>query len=198
MHDDLALQGYETFDENILENEGSYDKHGCSTQISGVISLNLKEMRGLCPKSEIYYAKAFNKDGEGSYGAIAASMLWGIIQKVNCIILPCEINDRYDGIYSIIKQANDLNISIVAPMSKNNNVRYDEILYVASGSDHVKNSTNIPRRNKIYTTNINNSYVKAHGIYYKLSVAAGMLENIKNGGIKTNKNAYETMLSYFQ
>lgn len=197
-HDDLPIKSYETFNEEILKNEGSYDKHGCSTQMSGLLSLNLKEMKGLCPKSDMYYAKAFNQHGEGSYNAVAASMLWGIIQGANCIILPCEIKERYDGLYSILKQAHDANISIVAPTSLHNKVKYEEILYVADGSSHIKNAINMPRRNKIYTTHTDNSYVKAHGIYYRLSATAGLLEILKSEGIKSNKNAYETMLSYFQ
>lgn len=198
IHDDLPVKNYETFDEQILKKEGSYDKHGCSTQISGLLSLNLKEMKGLCPKSDMYYAKAFDQRGEGSYNAVAASMLWGIIQEVNCIILPCEIEERYDGLYSILKQAHEANVSIVAPISVRNKVKYEEILYVADGSTHIKNAINMPRRNKIYTTHTDNSYVKAHGRYYKLSVTAGLLEILKSEGIKSNKNAYETMLSYFQ
>jgi len=197
-HEDLAAQDYETFDESVNKNEGSTDKHGCSTQITGLISLNTSEMKGLCPKSQIYHAKAFNKKGEGSYSALASSMLWGVIKNVNCIILPCEIKSEFDGLYTILEQASKANVSVVAPVSKNNKFRYNGVLYVAKDADNIKGAVNIPRRNKIYTTHVDSTYVKAHGIYYKLSVTAGLLENIKAGGIKSNKNAYETMLSYFE
>jgi len=198
MHEDLAAQNYETFDEAISKKEGAHDRHGCSTHMSGLISLNLKELKGLCPKSKLYHAKAFDKDGEGTYSALAASILWGIILDVNCIIIPSEIESRYDGLYSILKQAHESNISIIAPISKGNKVKYDEILYVADDEEPIKDTVNMDERNKIYTTHIDSTYVKARGLYYKLSSTAGLLENIKADGIKSNKNAYETMLSYFQ
>lgn len=197
-HKDLCFEKYESFDEKINKKEGYIDRHGCSTQMSGLISINSKGMKGLCPKSKMYHAKAFDKDGQGSYGGLAACMLWGIICKVNCIVLPCEIDQRYDGIYSIIKQAYKSNISIVAPISKENNVKYDEILYVADGEDNIQVTVNMSERNKIYTTHLDDGYVKAHDIYYKLSATAGLIEIIKADGIKSNENAYETMLSYFQ
>lgn len=197
-HQDLGVRSYETFDESFTKKEGYIDRHGCSTQISGLISLNTKEIKGLCPKSNMYYAKAFDKDGRGSYGAVAASILWGIISEVNCIVLPCEIKARYDGLYSILKQAYQSNISIVAPISKGNNIQYDEILYVSDSDEEIQGTVNIPDKNKIYTTHLDDTYVKSHGIYYKLSVVAGLLETVKYDGIKSNENAYETMLSYFQ
>lgn len=198
LHEDLATQGYETFDESLNKKEGHIDKHGCSTQISGLISLNTSDMKGLCPKSQVYHAKAFNDKGGGSYSALASSILWGVIKNVNCIILPCELKSESDGIYSILEQAGRANISVVAPISKANKIRYKGVLYVSKDQTHVKNSVNIPRRNKIYTTHLDTTYVKAHGLYYKLSVTAGLLENIKADGIRSNKNAYETMLSYFE
>jgi len=198
LHEDLAVQSYETFYEPSNKKEGHIDKHGCSTQIAGLLSLNAHNMKGLCPKSKVYFAKAFNQKGEGSYSSLASSILWGIIKDVNCIILPCEIDYNFEALHSILERAAKANISVVAPISKNSKLKYDGVLYVAKDADYVKGSVNIPRRNKIYTTNINDTYVKAHGIYYKLSVAAGLLENIKSDGIKSNKNAYDTMLSYFQ
>ena len=197
-HPDLGYQSYETFDETFIKKEGYIDRHGCSTQMSGLISLNTKEIKGICPESKMYHAKAFDKDGKGSYGAVAACILWGIISEVNCIVLPCEIKDRYDGLYSILKQAYQSNISIIAPISKDNNIRYDEVLYVADSEKNIHGVVNMSEQAKVYTTHLDDTYTKAHDIYYKLAVTAGLIETVKYDGIKTNENAYETMLSYFQ
>lgn len=197
LHEYLNVTDYEIFDEESSEKEEIHDHHGCSTLISGLLTLNTNELKGLCPNSEMYYAKAFNNKGMANYNALSASVLWGIIKKVNTIIIPCEIKDRYDGLYSILQKANEMNISIIAPLSVNNGVKYDEILYVGNGKTSVKKSVNMNEKNKIYTTYIDSTYAKISGIYEKLSITAGLLENIKSSGIKTNKNAYESMLSYF-
>lgn len=197
-HEDIGYYSYETFDEAFIKKEGYIDRHGASTQMSGLISINTKEIQGICPNSKLYHAKAFDKDGQGSYGAVAACILWGIISEVDCIIIPCKIKHRYDGLYSILKQAYKSNISIIAPISKKCKIKYDEILYVSDSQQELNGVVNLPEKNKIYTTHLDNSYTKAHDIYYKLAIASGLIEIVKHNGIKSNENAYETMLSYFQ
>lgn len=198
LHEDLPLFDYEVFDEGSANNSEMHDNHGCSTLLSGIISLNLANFKGLCPKSEMYYAKAFDDKGYGSYNNIAASVIWGTIKKVKTIILPCDIKEHHDGLYTAIKKAYDSNISIVSPISASNKLKYEEILYVSSSDNPNKNALNISNKKKVYTTYKDNGFVKAHGIYYKLSVATGLIENIKAHGLKSNKTSYEAMYSYFE
>lgn len=197
LHEDLPITDYEIFDEKSLEKDDLHDNHGCSTLISGMLALNLSNMKGLCPKSEMYYAKAYNNNGIGSYKNISASVIWALIKKVNVIIIPSEIKEHHENLYSVIKKAYDNNITIISPISANSNLKYNEILYVSASNNDIKNALNIPDQKKIYTTYKNNGFVKAHGLYYRISVAAGIVEHFKANGIVSNKNLYEAMINYF-
>ena len=198
LHEDLPITDYEIFDEKSLHRESLHDQHCCSTLMAGMLTLNLEDMKGLCPKSEIYYSKAFDNTGSGSYKNLSASVIWAIIKKVNVIIIPCEIEEHHENLYAAIKRAYDNNIAVICPTSSSNNLKYPEILYVSNEEKSLKNSLNIQDRKKIYTTYKNNGFVKAHGIYYKLAAAAGLTEHFKVNGIKSNKNSYEAMLNYFE
>jgi Subtilase family len=160
------------------------DAIGLSTMYAGIIaSNNAKDgLKGLAPKTKMYYAKCVNEDGEYNTNSIIASILWALVQEVDVIILgvlPLEKSSYFD---QILEKAQAANIPIFVPASM-----YDEkiasfpfVFQVKSKkgkklcitiSDNIICVT-VP--SGVYTTFTANRYIESNADVVATSFAAGL------------------------
>jgi len=106
--------------------EDESDAIGHATAMAGIIAAdNSEAIRGLAYDSELYFAKVFDKHGQGNFNSIVSGILWGIVKKVDIILLAISADVDYPVLNDCIKKAYDQGICIIAA-SKVNKVESKE------------------------------------------------------------------------
>jgi len=158
LHKDIDIVG----DEGMSfcgENTCSRDDFGHSTMVSGIIKAkNKNAITGMAVNSKLFYAKVVNNEGKCSFNSIVAAVLWAIVKKVDIITIALGTKYNYTILHDAIKKAQKNNICIIA--ASGNKLRgldypakYDEVFEVRNNK----------KNNKLYTTYLNDKYIRASG-----------------------------------
>jgi hypothetical protein len=90
------------------------DAIGQATIVSGIMAADEPLMMvGVAPKASLMYAKVANDDGKIAAESVISSILWGIIKKVDIIVLPVTIDVDFPAMEGAIKKAASSNIAVV-------------------------------------------------------------------------------------
>ena len=192
------------------------DHHGHSTMISGILtSNNPRSIVGIAPASELFYAKVINADGECSYNALIAAVLWAVVKQVDIILISLGSQTDYSILHDAIKKAYNSGICILAAAGNLNGYNeypssYPEVLSVGrnnvskSGKFKVLSSTGVnivlPSQD-LFTTHLHGKYTKASGTSLSAAIGAGLSSliiekaKIKDGKRPTPNHVYSEMSS---
>lgn len=127
------------------------DENGHGTHVAGIMAANKNGsgIVGVAPQASLYMAKAFGKNGMASDEAVAQSLNWLILNKVNIINMSFSSNN-VPLYHNEIKKAYNKGIIVVCAAGNNGNVRnrqlgfparYPETISVASVDMNGKVST---------------------------------------------------------
>jgi minor extracellular protease Epr len=185
-HKDIKITGEKVSFCN--SNRNMMDYLGHATSISGIIGANNKSsIIGLAPQAQLYYAKVVNDDGKCCFNSLIAAVLWSLAKEVDIIVLALGTKFDYTIFKDTIKKAVSSGVCIFAAAGKelDNGIdypaRYPGVLSVSSLSRLHKNNHkikekvdfNIPYKS-IYTTHLNNKYIKTSGSSIATAWVAGL------------------------
>ncbi len=194
VHKDIKLNNTEKIsfcDENSCVN----DKYGHSTIVSGIIKANNKNsITGVAYNSRLLYAKVVNDAGECSFNSVVAAVLWAIVKKVDIIMIALGTQYDYNILHDSIKKAKRNNICIIAAAELDNNseisypAKYNQVFSVGSlkrgkNKDIIEKTDNYVSNKGLYTTYLNNKYIKITGTSiataYYTGLTAKLIEKYK-------------------
>ena len=188
-HKDIKIDGDKvSFCE---ENLGVYDQNGHSTMVSGIInSKNKNSIIGIAPHAELQFAKVINNKGVCSFNALVAGVLWSIVKKIDIIVIALGTQYDYIVLRDAIKKAKQHGICVFAAAGDKNIDEQWEIDFPARYENSIstgfftrsKNKNNIIRKKVdfclpykgLYTTYLDNKYIKASGSSMSAAFYAGM------------------------
>lgn len=182
---DSEKQDFASGDDNF------YDSTGHGTMVAGIIASQKKSsIIGIAPKAEMLYAKVTDKNGDSSYGAIVSSLLWGIVRKVDIIIMALGAQYDYQVLHDAIKKAHENGILIFAAAGNDINeedseinypARYPEVYSVGNLTRTKKNNVKIlekvdfAMKNKVFvSTYLKNKYINVSGSSMSTAFVAGL------------------------
>ncbi len=92
-----------------------FDDNGHGTHICGIIAAekNGFGVVGTAPKTKLYVAKAFDKNGIGDNNAITQSIQWLINEKVDVINMSFSTDEYVKKYHTYIRKAYNSNISVI-------------------------------------------------------------------------------------
>lgn len=188
---------------SFCENSDTYkDKFGHSSLVSGIITSNSKKsIIGVAPNTKIYYSKAVNDNGKCNFNALLASILWAITKKVNIIVLALGSQIHYPVLQDAIKKAFYNNICIISSSGNNTKnekidypARYPEVFSVGAKTKSSKynkilekQSSLIVPKSSMFTTFLEDTYVKASGSSIATAFIAGIASLIIEDSIAEEK-----------
>jgi len=196
-HRDIEFEGDKISfcDENIVSN----DKNGHSTMMAGIIKANnRKSIIGLAPHSKLLFAKVVNHKGECSFNSLVAGVLWAIVKDVDIIVIAMGSQYDYKVLHNAIKKAKEHDICIFAASGDEEEIdfpaRYDEV-FSAGFLTRSKKKNEIIRKNVdfclpnngLYTTYLDNKYVKISGSSVSTAFFAGLAAVLIEQYKKENK-----------
>ncbi|GAG21072.1 unnamed protein product, partial [marine sediment metagenome] len=174
-HKDIKIRGDKiSFCE---ENLGSYDAHGHSTMLAGIInSRNKKAITGLAPHAEVQFGRVINNKSMCGFNSLVAGVLWSIVKKVDIIVIAMGTQYDYIVLKDAIKKAREHGICIFAASGDKNidqswqmdfPARYDNVISTGfmtrnkeqNGILSKKVDFNLPYKG-LYTTYLDNKYIK--------------------------------------
>lgn len=179
----------------VDERKSAQDDNGHGTHICGIIGARYNGIGvvGVAPKCSLYVAKAFDDEGSADFEAIKKSFQWLISRRVHIINMSFSSSTANDEYEQIVKEAFDNNITLVcaagndgrAPMGINTigyPARFPETIAV-SAVDPYKRITKFSSQGAqseicaagkdIYSTCINNSYIKLSGTSMATPIISG-------------------------
>jgi len=185
-HDDIKINGEQT--SFCEDNLNVIDNHGHATIISGIIAANNKKsIVGIAPDAQLLFAKVTNDAGKCSFNSMVAAVLWSVVKKVDIIVIALGAQYDYSILHDTIKKAKENNICVFA--ASGNNVgdegsnfpaRYDEVFsasFLTSKKEKNKKiieKSDLHTPNKgLYTTYVDNNYVRAYGSSVATAYFAG-------------------------
>ena len=131
------------------EEDNPYDENGHGTIVAGIIaSRNKRSLIGLAPDSQIYYSKVTDNKNNSDYSAVVSSVLWGIVKKVDIIVIALGSQYDYQILHDAIKKASDAGICIFAAAGNHLNAEDSEANYPARYPE-VYSVGNLTRAKKI-------------------------------------------------
>ena len=195
VHKDIKLNNTEKIsfcDENSCAN----DKYGHSTMVSGIIKANNKNsIIGVAYNSRLLYAKVVNDVGECSFNSIVAAVLWAIVKKVDIIMIALGTQYDYNILHDSIKKARRNNICIISAAEIIGDseeitfpAKYNQVFSVGSlkrgkNKDIIEKTNNYIPNKGLYTTYLNNKYIKITGTSiataYYTGLTAKLIEKYK-------------------
>ncbi len=195
VHKDIKLNNTEKIsfcDENSCAN----DKYGHSTIVSGIIKANNKNsITGVAYNSRLLYAKAVNDAGECSFNSVVAAVLWAIVKKVDIIMIALGTQYDYNILHDSIKKARRNNICIISAAELIGDsteitypAKYNQVFSVGSlrrgkNKDIIERTDNYIPNKGLYTTYLNNKYIKMTGASiataYYTGLTAKLIEKYK-------------------
>lgn len=205
-HKDIKFDGDKISfcDDNAIIN----DKNGHATMVAGIIkSNNRKSIIGLAPHSNLLFVKIINHKGECSFNSLVAGVLWAIVKEVDIIVIAMGSQYNYRVLHDAIKKAREYGICIFAASGDEEEIdfpaRYKEVFSAGfltrskKKNEQIKNNVDfcLPNRG-LYTTYIDNKYVKISGSSVSTAFFAGMAAVLVEQYKKENrKNISELVYS---
>jgi major intracellular serine protease len=190
------------------DNVGIKDKIGHATIIAGIINANNKKnIMGISPNAKLIYGKVVDDKGKCNFNSLIAGVLWAIVKKANVIVIAMSTSYNYMILRDVIKKAKKHDICVFAAIEKQNDndnddnyhvgfpAQYDEAISVGMltsskiKNEIIKKKADIYLPNKsIYTTYLNNKYIKTNGSSVSTAIFAGIAANFIEQYKKEKKN----------
>ena len=178
---------------NFSESEEVEDKNGHSTIVSGIIAAekNNQGIIGVAPKAKILFAKAIDDSGSGNPIALAKAILWAIKQNVDIISVSAGMFMNFEPLHNAVKKAYENDIIIIAAVGNTGTrhydvaypARYPEVIGVAAydkkhetapfSSRGINVSFAMPGVD-VYSTWLNNQYVRMSGTSFSAPILSGI------------------------
>ena len=188
-HKDIKIEGDKISfsDENI----NTSDKNGHATAMAGILNANNKKsIMGFAPHAQILFGKIMDTHGVCNFNSLVAGILWGIVKEVDIIVIPLGSLYDYIVLHDSIKKAKEHGICVFAAAGDTGigpewemefPARYDEVFSVGylkrtkAQNNVIKESVDFYLPNKsLYTTYLNNKYVKMSGSSISTAFFAGL------------------------
>ncbi len=185
-HKDIPINGEQT---SFCEDTSNViDSHGHATIISGIISANNKKsIVGIAPQSQLLFAKVINDAGKCSFNSMVAAVLWSVVKKVDIIVIALGAQYDYNILHDTIKKAKENNICVFAASGNsigdedsNFPARYSEVFSASFLTGRKEKNKKIIEKSDLhtpnkgmYTTYIDNKYVRAYGSSVATAYFAG-------------------------
>ena len=183
-HKDIKIDGDKISfcDENAIVN----DNNGHSTMVTGIIKAsNKKSIIGIAPHAKMLFSKVVTHKGKCSFNSLVAGVLWAIVKDVDIIVIALGTKYDYRVMYDAIKKAREYGITVFAASGENEQcdfpARYDEVIsagFLTRGkakNEIIKKNTDLQLPNKgMYTTHLDNKYVKISGSSVSAAFFAGL------------------------
>lgn len=217
-HKDIKIEGDKISfcDENI--NTG--DKNGHATAVAGVINANnRKSLVGFAPHANILFGKIMDASGVCNFNSLVAGVLWGVVKRVDIIVVALGASCDYMVLHDAIKKAREHGICVFAASGDKGvgpeweiefPARYDEVFSAGclkrtkAQNEIIKERVDfsIPNRG-LYTTYLNNKYIKMSGSSMSTAFFAGLaavlVEQYKKEGKKDIPSyVYSALLKVFK
>ena len=112
-HENIPFSASNTIDFTSSKSAAK-DTHGHGTGVAGILKAHGGSIEGMVPKAEIFYAKGLSDEGEGSHGAVQASILYAIVKQVDIIVMSFGSEIRHPTLHDAIKKAYHSGISLFA------------------------------------------------------------------------------------
>ncbi len=183
-HKDIIIEGERiSFCEN---NNNINDNNGHATMISGIIKANNKKtIVGVAPHVKLLFGKVVDNKGQCSFNALVAAVLWAIVKEVDIIVIAMGTQYDYMILKDAIKKARNHDICIFAASGENEKIdypaRYKETFSVGfltknkNENEKIKKNVDFYLPNKkLYTTSLDNNYVKVSGSSISTAFFAGL------------------------
>lgn len=185
-HQDIKINGEQT--SFCDDNSNVVDNHGHATIISGIIAANNKKsIIGIAPDAQLLFAKVINDAGECSFNSMVAAVLWSIVKKVDIIVIALGSQYDYSILHDTIKKAKENNICVFAASGNeiedenfNFPARYNEVFSASFLTGKKEKNKKIIEKSDLYTPNkgmyttyIDNKYVRAYGSSVSTAYFAG-------------------------
>ncbi len=183
-HRDIKFEGEKISfcEDNIAIN----DTNGHSTMLSGIIkSNNRKSIIGVAPHSKLLFGKVVNNKGICDFNSLVAGVLWSIVKEVDIIVIAMGTQYNYRVLYDAIKKAKSHDICIFAASGDSEELdypsKYKEVFSsgfltrIKKKNDLIKENVDYYLPNKgLYTTYLDNNYVKVSGSSISTAFFAGL------------------------
>ncbi len=183
-HKDIKSEGNKI---NFCEDNTSVDdNNGHSTMISGIIkSNNKKAIIGLAPQTKLLFGKVVNHRGQCSFNSLVAGVLWAIVKEVDIIVIAMGTQYDYRVLHDAIKKARYHGLCIFSAAGEKDQIdfpaKYKEVFSAGfltrskKKNDLLKKNVDFYLPNKgLYTTHLNNKYVKVSGSSVSTAFFAGL------------------------
>ena len=183
-HKDIKIEGDKiSFCENNITID---DKKGHATMVSGIIkSNNKKAIVGFAPHAKILYGKVIDSKGKCGFNRLVAGVLWAIVKEVDIIILALGSTYDYMVLKEAVKKARSYGICVFASGGDEGKIEFPaqnkEVFSTGfltrskKNNDFIKQNIDFYLPNKgIYTTYLNNKYVKVSGSSISAAFFAGI------------------------
>lgn len=180
------------------DNSDFIDYYGHSTIVSGIIGANNKKgLVGVAPNSILSFAKVINNNGECSFNALVGAVLWAVVKKVDIIVMALGTEYDYKILHDAIKKAKQKNICIFSSAGSSIKHKilypslYEETFSVGSLTSNLSTNNTIKeisdfyiKNRGLFTTYLNNTYIKAYGSSVATAYFAGraalLIEQYRN------------------
>ena len=183
-HKDIKFEGDKISfcEDNIIVD----DKNGHSTMMAGIIKANnRKSIIGVAPQAKLYFGKVVNHKGQCSFNSLVAGVLWAIVKEVDIIIIAMGTQYDYMVLHDAIKKAREHDICVFAASGDDEEIdfpaKYDEVFSAGfltrskKKNDMIRENVDFYMPNKaIYTTYLDNKYVKISGSSVSTAFFAGL------------------------
>lgn len=106
-HEDLQGRVAEYYNFTSSESRNVFDDNGHGTHVAGIVAANRNGIGvvGVAHKSQLYIAKAFNKDGQANTKDIINALQWLLSKKVNVINMSFNTSEYVSDYNYLIKKA---------------------------------------------------------------------------------------------
>ncbi len=201
------------YSKNFTDEVGVTDKNGHSTFIAGIIAAekNNEGIIGVAPKAKLYFAKSMDRGGRGDPSWVTRAIKWSTAQGVDIISISAGMFFDFKPMHKAIKEAHKKNIIMVAATGNTGKryydvafpARYPEVIGVAAydKNHHVakfsSRGTNVSFAMPgvdIYSTHLNNHFVKSQGTSFACPILSGICALILSShrGIASPKTPCDT------
>ena len=199
---------------NCIPSEDIYDYNGHQTHCVGIISAKNNEegFVGVAPKSKCICIKALDKNGSGSFKAVAEAVEMAIGYKPDIISMSLGGRAGSQQLHDAVKRAHELNIPVVCAAGNSGHMgvgypaAYEETIAVGAFDKNGKIASFSSRGKEvdwaapgadIYSTFLENTYASLSGTSMACPFMAGiialMLSKHKKQYKKTGKNDCKTV-----
>jgi subtilisin len=107
------------------------DDHGHGTHVAGIIAArgNGFGVIGVAPEATVYAVKVLDKNGSGSFSAVASGIVWAVKNKMDVISMSLGGRSGSEALHDAVKAARDAGVLVVT--AAGNSGCCDTVLYPA-------------------------------------------------------------------